>query len=161
MSSLIAFASALLLQASAPHTEITQVAAADLPAEVVAVVKAAQPSVVIKEAELKVREGRRYYDVEGELPGGQEIEFDLLQGPSGWTVVEIQRDIPWADAPQPVREAAEGAVKSVNPVRVIESRQTDGVVIYELFAAGQPATPSLEVKWANGQASVLAEVWPH
>jgi hypothetical protein len=44
---------------------------------------------------------------------------------------------------------------------VIESRQTDGTVIYELFADGAPAMPALEVALRDGQAKVLAEVWPH
>ena len=115
----------------------------------------------ITEAELKEREGRRYYDVEGAVGGG-EIELDLLETPEGWQVVEIQRDIAWASAPRPVRTAAEAARPGLAPVRVIESTQTvDGAVIYELFAARQLATPSLEIRWKDSRAEVLKEVWPH
>jgi hypothetical protein len=132
-------------------------ALAQAPADVAAAVKKAMPQMKIVEAELKEREGRRYYDVEGTLPDGSEIELDLLQTPQGWQVVEIQRDIAWNTAPAPVIAAA-GKAK---PVRVIESKQTDGSIVYELFAAGKPATPSLEVMWKDGKAKVLTEAWPH
>lgn len=131
------------------------------PPDVTASVKAAMPQMTITEAELKEREGRRYYDVEGLLPDGSEIELDLLQTPQGWQVVEIQRDIAWTAAPPAVREAAKPAWKGPAPVRVIESKQTDGSIVYELFAPGRPATPALEVMLKGGQASVLKEVWPH
>ncbi|WP_300572553.1 hypothetical protein [Phenylobacterium sp.] len=42
-----------------------------------------------------------------------------------------------------------------------ESKQTDGSIVYELFAEGKPQTPSLEVMWKDGQAKVLTETWPH
>lgn len=128
-----------------------------VPADVAAAVKKAMPQMTISEAELKERDGRRYYDVEGTLPDGSEIELDMLQTPQGWEVVEIQRDIAWASAPVPVRAAAGRA----EPVRVIESRQTDGTVIYELFAPGQPKDPALEVKWRDGKAELLTSRWPH
>lgn len=128
-----------------------------VPADVVAAVKKAMPQMTISEAELKERDGRRYYDVEGRLPDGSEIELDMLQTPQGWEVVEIQRDIAWASAPFPVRAAAGRA----EPVRVIESKQTDGTVIYELFAPGQPKDPALEVKWKDGKAELLTSRWPH
>ncbi|HEX2559951.1 hypothetical protein [Phenylobacterium sp.] len=131
------------------------------PAEVAAAVAKAAPQMKITGAELKERDGRRYYDVEGELPGGGEIELDLLQTPAGWEVVEVQRDIGWAAAPQAVRTAAAGSWRGPDPARVIESRQTDGAVIYELFAPGRPQTPALEVMLKHGAAKVLAEVWPH
>lgn len=137
------------------------VTAQQVPPEVAARVKAAVPNLVIKGAELKAREGRRYYDVEGELPDGQEMELDLLETPQGWTVVEIQRDIAWATVPAVARTAAQPAWKGPAPVRVIESRQTDGAIIYELFAPGHPATPALEVMLKDGAAKVLTETWPH
>jgi hypothetical protein len=146
---------------AAPQTTITATAAAELPEAVRAAALAARPGMVIAEAELKEREGRRYYDVEGSV-GGAEIELDLLETPQGWRVVEIQRDIPWADAPAAVRAAAESARAGFAPARVIESTHAaDGAVIYELFAAGQPATPALEVRARAGQAEVLKETWPH
>ena len=147
---------ALLLAAPAANAQPSTI-----PPEVAAAVRAAMPQMTIGEAELKERDGRRYYDVEGTLPGGAEIELDLLQTATGWSVVEIQRDIPWAEAPHPVHGAAAGPTKGVAPARVIESRQADGTIIYELFAPGRPDTPAVEVMWKDGQAKVLAETWPH
>ena len=145
----------------APDTKITETAAADIPAEVRSAVLAARPGMIIAEAELKEREGRRYYDVEGSA-GGAEIELDLLETPQGWTVVEIQRDIHWTDIPAEARQAAARARLGFQPVRIIESVQAeDGAVIYELFAEGQPATPALEVRLKDGRAEVLKEAWPH
>jgi len=88
-----------LALAPAVDTKITPVAAKDLPAAVVAVVKGAAPGMTIKEAELKERENRRYFDVEGVMPDGSEIEFDLLEKDGAWSIVETQRDIAWPDAP--------------------------------------------------------------
>ncbi|MDR7229249.1 hypothetical protein J2X45_000312 [Caulobacter sp. BE264] len=147
--------------APAVETKITPVAAKDLPAAVVAVVRAAAPGMTIKEAELKERENRRYFDVEGVMPDGSEIEFDLLEKDGVWAIVETQRDIAWSDAPKIVRDVAAASGKAITPVRVIESKQNDGVVIYELFAAGKPKDPSMEVSFKDGQAKVLTEVWPH
>ena len=147
--------------ASPPETSITPTAAADIPEAVRSVVLAARPGMVIAEAELKEREGRRYYDVEGALAGA-DIELDLLETPRGWEVVEIQRDLPWTAVPTCVRAAAEGARAGFIPVRIIESVQAaDGAIIYELFADGQPATPALEVRAAGGRIEVLKETWPH
>lgn len=147
--------------APAAETKITPVAAKDLPAAVVAVVRAAAPGMTIKEAELKERENRRYFDVEGVMPDGSEIEFDLLEKDGAWSIVETQRDIAWSDAPKIVRDVAAASGKAITPVRVIESKQNDGMVIYELFAAGKPKDPSMEVSFKDGQAKVLTEVWPH
>jgi hypothetical protein len=147
--------------APAPQTRITPTEAAAIPEAVRAAVLAAKPGMIIAEAELKEREGRRYYDVEGTLAGA-EIELDLLETPRGWTVVEIQRDIDWTAVPVEVRSAAARARTGFMPVRVIESAQADGgAVIYELFAEGQPETPAVEVRFAGGEAEVLKEAWPH
>ena len=146
----------------APATEVTEVDPAALPGDVVAAARAAVPGLHIAEAELKVREGRRYYDVGGHRPDGAEVELDMLEREGGWTVVEIQRDIAWSTAPEAVRAAAAPVWRGSPPVRVIESRQAEGgEVIYELFTQGQPATPALEVMWKDGRASVLKETWPH
>jgi hypothetical protein len=146
---------------AAPATAITTTAAPDIPEAVRAAVLAARPGMTITGAEMKERDGRRYYDVEG-TSDGAEIELDLLETPSGWQVVEIQRDLPWSAVPAAVRAAAEAARTGFLPVRIIESVQAaDGSVIYELFAEGQPATPVLEVRVKDGETEVLREVWPH
>ena len=140
---------------------ITEVAAADLPPAVTATVLAAIPGMTIAEAQRKERDGRVYYDVEGKRPDGSDVELDILQEGNGFKVVEIQRDIAWADAPVAARMAADASGKSIVPVRVIESVENDGSVIYELFADGKPAKPSLEVRLKDGKAEVLTEEWPH
>lgn len=146
---------------AAPATAVTPTTAADLPEPVRAAVLAARPGMVITEAELKERDGRRYYDVEGALDGAA-LELDMLETPAGWRVVEIQRDLPWTAVPASVQAAAATARAGFTPVRIIESTQADdGSVIYELFADGQPATPALEVRVRDGRAEVLKEVWPH
>jgi hypothetical protein len=132
-----------------------------LPPALLSAVTAAVPDMVIREAERKERDGRVYYDVEGVKADGSEIELDLLQENSVFKVVEIQRDIAWADAPESARAAAAGSPEAFEPVRVIESRQTDGSVLYELFAADASAKPSLEVRVADGRAEVLKEESRH
>lgn len=138
------------------------VTAADVPADVAAAAQAALPGFVIAEAERKERDGRVYYDLEGARADGSAAEIDMLQTPEGWRAVEIQRDIAWAEAPEPVRTAAAAASGAFTPVRVIESTQTeDGAVIYELFAEGRPEAPSMEVRVANGAVAVMTEANPH
>ena len=140
---------------------ITELTVADIPEGAKAAVLAALPGMTIKEAQRKVRENRVYYDIEGHRPDGAEVELDVLEKDGGFEVVEIQRDIAWADAPALVKVAAEASGKSIAPVRIIESAQPDGTIIYELFAEGRPAKPSLEVRLKGGKADVLTEEWPH
>jgi hypothetical protein len=150
--------------ASPPGAEPTAAvnyAAPNLPPEVLTAVKAAVPDMTIREAERKERDGRVYYDVEGVKADGSEIELDLLGENGAFKVVEIQRDIAWADAPEVARTAAGASSKPFEPARVIESRQTDGSVIYELFTQGAPAKPALEVRVMDGKAEVLKDEWPH
>ena len=145
----------------APETRITAVSPGDVPAEVLAAVLSERPGMVVTGAELKERQGRRYFDVEG-LHVGTEIELDLLETPEGWRVVEIQRDIAWSEVPAVVASEATAARAGFIPVRIIESVQaSDDFVIYELFAEGQAETPALEVRLADGKAERLKEAWPH
>lgn len=149
--------------AAGPETAISNVAATDLPAGLAALVEATVPGMTIVEAERKEREGRVYYDVEGTKPDGSEVEIDVLAGADGkLTAVEVQRDIDWSTAPQPVRAAAAAKKDTFTPERVIESRQVEGgETIYELFAPGKPKEPAMEVRWQNGKAEVLGERWAH
>lgn len=140
-----------------------QTALASVPKAVFDAARAAQPTMSFIEAEAEMRDGRNYYDLGGRLPDGSEIELDLLQGPRGWTVVETQRDIAFASAPQPVRAASLEADRRFAPVRVIESRQNDGIVIYELF--GPPHTDAeprkIEIKFDGSKAELLTKEWAH
>jgi hypothetical protein len=165
-------AALLMIAACAPEApapaEVTPpdasapVVAAQVPAEVRAAATAALPGFVLAEATRKEREGRVYYDVEGARADGADVELDMLQTPKGWQVVEIQRDLAWADVPGTVRAAAEAAPGAFTPVRVIESTQTsDGAVIFELFRQGSPEAPAMEVRVADGKAVVMTTANPH
>jgi len=144
-----------------PVTNISGVESDAIPAEVRALAEKTVPGIVIAEAERKEREGRIYYDVEGKRADGSEVELDILQEGATLTVVEIQRDLAWKDVPATVTSAAKAAPGAVEPVRVIESTQTDGSVVYELFAAGKPTEPAMEVRLKDGKAAVLTERLPH
>jgi hypothetical protein len=79
-----------------------------------------------------------------------------------WRVVEIQRDISMDQAPEPVRAALLAAAPGVEPARIIESDQGDGVIIYEFYtrdAAGEEQ--KYEVKFDGATAEFLAEEWAH
>ena len=141
----------------------TEVPISKLPQEVLAAAEAARPGFTPAEAEAETREGRRYFDIEGKLADGSEIEFDIMEENGRWRVVETQRDIAFAAAPQAIRDVAAKADAKFVPTRVIESTQADGVVIYELFgpAAGDPQGRKLEVKWDGKSAELLTKEWAH
>lgn len=140
-----------------PAAKIDTVAAADLPAGVREAALARVPGLTIAGAERKQRDGMIFYDVEGTRPDGSEVELDLLEERGRFTVVEVQRDIAWAEAPPPVIAAARAAPDAFEPVRVIESTQEDGTVIFELFAAGKPGEPAAEIDWKDGKAALRRE----
>ena len=143
--------------AEGPAAEISEVAAADLPPGVRDAVLARIPGMKIAEAERKERGGKIFYDVEGTRPDGSEVELDLIEEAGAWRVVEMQRDIAWADAPAPVRAVAGAAADAFTPARVIESTQEDGTIVYELFAPGKTDEPAAEVNWKDGKAVLRAE----
>lgn len=142
--------------ADGPAADISKVAAADLPPGVRDAVLAKVPGMTIAEAERKERGGKIFYDVEGTRPDGSEVELDLIEEAGKYRVVEMQRDIAWADAPAPVRAAA-AAADAFTPARVIESTQEDGMVVYELFAPGKADEPATEVNWKDGKAVLRSE----
>lgn len=144
-----------------PETRIAAVTPADLPPALAALVQQTVPGMTVAEVERKEREGRVYYDIEGARPDGPEVELDVQQTGDRFEVVEIQRDVAFADMPPAVQAAARAATGAFAPQRIIESRQMDDSVIYELFADGQPAEPAMEVRVKNGEAEVLTERWPH
>jgi hypothetical protein len=131
-----------------------EVSLADVPEGVMAAAVTAQPGFTAVKAEAETRDGRRYFDIGGTLADGSEIEFDIMEEGGLWRVVESQRDVDLAAAPEPVRRTAGG----FQAVRVIESRQADGLVIYELYDAGKR---KLEIKWDGRRAEALTEEWAH
>ncbi|HYD37140.1 MAG TPA: hypothetical protein VEA60_05975 [Allosphingosinicella sp.] len=130
------------------------VALADVPAEVLAAAAAAQPGFTPAEAQAETRDGRDYFDIGGKLADGSEVEFDIVRQDGRWRVVETQRDIALASAPAAVR----GAAGDFPAARVIESRQDDALVIYELYDSKQR---KLEIKWDGKRAERLTEEWAH
>ncbi|RHW17799.1 hypothetical protein D1610_09800 [Sphingomonas gilva] len=144
-----------------PVTNASAVAGEAVPAEVRALAEQTVPGMTIAEAERKEREGRVYYDVEGTRPDGSEVELDMLEEKGAFRVVEIQRDIAWSEAPAAAIAAARAAAGAFAPERVIESTQTDGTVIYELFAPGRTDEPAMEVRMKDGKAELLGERWAH
>lgn len=145
-------AAALLLAACTPPTSQTPDAPPPVDPAIAAAVTAAMPGVAITGGEA---DGADEYEVTGTLDG-QEYEFDLMGPEGGWRVVEIQRDIAWADAPEPVRAAFATAPSAFEPARVIESRQpADGSIIYEVFAPGAADAPALEIRLLDGEAAIM------
>ena len=132
----------------------TEVPLGQVPPAVLAAAAAAQPGFTPSEAEAETRDGRRYFDVGGRLADGSEVEFDIMEEGGRWRVVETQRDIELAAAPAGVREKA----GDYPATRVIESRQADGLVIYELYDAQKR---KLEIKWDGKAAEVLTREWAH
>ena len=124
------------------------------PNGIVAAVLARVPDMKIAEAERKARGGMVFYDVEGIRGDGSAVELDLIEEKGAYRVVEMQRDIAWADAPAPVRAVAKAAPDAFEPARVIESLQEDGTTVYELFAPGRPAEPAAEIDWKDGKAAL-------
>jgi len=143
------------------ETQISTVSPADLSPALTALIQQTVPGMTVAEVERKAREGRVYFDVEGSRPDGSEVELDIQQIGDRFEVVEIQRDIPFDDMPETVQTAARSATGAFAPERIIESRQTDGSVIYELFAPGRRDEPAMEVRVRDGKAEVLTERWPH
>ena len=125
-----------------------------VPAQVLAAATAARPGFTAKEAESESREGRNYFDIGGTLPDGSEVEFDIMEEGGRWRIVETQRDIELSAAPAAVRQASAG----FEATRVIESTQSDGLVIFELYDATQR---KLEIKWDGSRAEVLTQEWAH
>ena len=136
----------------------TAVPLAEVPPEVLAAAQAARPGFTPAEAEAETRDGRLYFDVGGTLGDGSEVEFDIMEEGGSWRVVETQRDVAFAAVPAPVRAAALAREPGLQPTRVIESVQADGLTIYELYAGPDR---KLEVKWDGKSAELLTEEWAH
>lgn len=132
----------------------TDVPLGEVPKAVLDAAAAAQPGFTPAEAEAETRDGRRYFDVGGKLADGSEVEFDILEEGGSWRVVETQRDIALEAAPEAVRKAA----GTFPAGRVIESRQSDDLVIYELYDAQKR---KLEIKWDGSRAEALTKEWAH
>ncbi len=142
--------------------EVTEIDVADAPESVINIIMATQPGFQPEEIQRKVRGDRRYYDVEGELPNGEEIEFDVLMTDAGPQIVEIQRDIGLSEVPPAIRAIVDEANADGQTIaRIIESIQTDKAIIYEVFVKGYPSDPKFEVWAKDGDAKLLPTRWKH
>ena len=152
-------------KAEAPRasaTEVTEIALSDVPQSVNGLVSATRPDFTTTEVLKKVREGRVYYDVEGELTNGDEIEFDILMTENGPQIVEIQKDLEWSIVPQLAKVVVnEANADNLEIVRIIESIQTDNAIIYEVFVANHPSDPRFEVRMKDNEAKLLPTRWKH
>ena len=139
-----------------------ELAVADIPKEVLAVVRQARPKAQITGAEKEWKHGKTYIDVEAKDEQGAEIEFDLLQTEKGWKIAEVQRDLAFKDVPKPVSESLLAKHPGAKPARVIESDQGDGVIVYEFFlVAADKSEKKHEVKFEAGKATLLKTEWKH
>ncbi len=141
--------------ANTPKVLTSGIEPTKIPAEVMKVISAKHPDFIAKEATKKLNDGRIYFDVEGELPDGSEIEFDVLQTESGMEVVEIQRDLSWDALSEPVQQLAQKHSGGAKPARIIESIQTDGSTIFEFFAQDAPKHPAYEIQVRGDSVEVL------
>lgn len=143
----------------APEAVTSDIEADAIPEGVRTAAEAKIPGMNISEVQRKERDGMIFFDVEGTRPDGSEVELDMLEENGVYTVVEVQRDIDWADVPEAARTAAPEGL--FTPVRVIESLQNDGTIIYELFEDGKPKAPSAEISFKDGKAEMLTERWKY
>ena len=134
---------------------------ADIPAEVLTVIKRDQPDFTVKEAEKEFKHGKVYFDVEGEKSDGSEIEFDLLLVNNEWKIMEVQRDVTLQECPKAVIAAYHSNVDS-KPQRIIESKQNTGEVIYEFYSRFKNGSEvKHEIKFWQGKAEILDVEWEH
>jgi len=150
----------------APATLTTEIAISDLPQSVTDAVIAKRADFQIIEVLKKVRDGRTYYDVEGQLPDDTELEFDVLMTAGGPQIVEIQRDILWTQVPEKAQAIVNAAnTDTLKIVRIIESVQLDNSIIYEVFVADKPSGPYFEVQRSTTQGAetfkLLSQRWKH
>lgn len=133
-----------------------------VPTEVLQAARNSRPELNIESAEHEIRDGRDYYDLEGTMPDGSELELDLTTVNGVWTVVEIQRDVTLVQVPGAVQSVLAEALPDWVPDRIIESDQDDGVVIYEFFGPGPDGEQAkVEVKLEGDAAELLREEWVH
>jgi hypothetical protein len=128
--------------------------AAEVPAEVLALIHAEDAAFAPEEAIEDATTGARTYRVTG-ASGEAETTYQLMHFNEGWRIVSIRRDIDWSDAPASVRRAVAASPAAVTPTRVVRVREpgADGV-IYELWS-GEPEMLAMSVREAGGQAAIM------
>lgn len=131
---------------------------AAIPESAMAAILKFKPDFMAKEAEKEHKHGSHYLDIEGVDGKGNEVEFDMLQKKGKWQIVEVQRDLSLAQCPQIVLDV----LPTITPKRIIESDQTNGIIIYEFYTVAANGDESkFEVKVENNQAELLTKEWRH
>ena len=142
---------------SSPQILSTGISPDDIPEAVLNAIAAKHPTFRVREATKKRNQDRVYFDVEGVLPDGSQLEFDVLETPSGAEVVEIQRDLTWEALPTNVQQLSQRHSERIRPSRIIESIQADGSIVYEFFAKDAPRDPAYEIQVRGDRIEVLKQ----
>ncbi|MDO6748149.1 hypothetical protein [Gilvimarinus sp. 1_MG-2023] len=139
-----------------------EITSESVPAQALEEIQKLAPGFVLKEAEKESKHGNQYLDLEGVTAAGAEIEFDMLLNEQGlWQVVEIQRDLTLADCPEPVQAVYAQHFAEQTPQRIIESKQMDGVIVYEFYFVEGEKTHKNEIKLDGDKATLLEKEWAH
>ncbi|MDX2274234.1 MAG: hypothetical protein NW206_02190 [Hyphomonadaceae bacterium] len=126
--------------------------AAEAPADVLAMITAADASFIASEAIEDNTIGATIYRVKGTGAQG-EITYNVMRQNEGWSVVETRRVLNWGDAPQAVRDVVATSPQAIVPDRVEEVVQpSSDAVMYDLFAG---ETLALTVNFAGGEAAIV------
>jgi hypothetical protein len=132
--------------------------AAEAPADVLAVISAADATFMPTESIEDNTTGARTFKVKGTAANGQITTYNVMHFNEGWRIVQISRDVRWADAPQAVRDAVATSPQAIVPDRVVEvhgqGAAGEGVVMYDLYAAGA-SDPAVSVRVADGEAAIM------
>lgn len=129
-----------------------------IPATALTEILKMKPDFIAKEAEKELKHGKTYLDIEGIDALGNEVEFDMLQKGGTWQVVEVQRDLTLKQCPKAVIDV----LPSITPKRIIESDQTNGIIVYEFYTiAADGDEEKYEVKFENNKAELLSKEWQH
>lgn len=126
--------------------------AAEAPADLLAVITAADATFIPSEAIEDNTIGARIFKVKGTGATG-EITYNVMHANEGWQIVETRRVLNWGDAPEAVRNVVATSPQAIVPDRVEEVNQpsVDGVM-YDLFTGD---TVALTVHAVNGEAAIM------
>lgn len=134
---------------------IETTAPAEAPPEVLTVIRAEDPDFAVSESIEDATTGARTFEVTGASGNGVLRTYNVMHFNEGWRIVQIRRDIAWADAPASVRNAVATSPSAIVPAKVVEVHEpgADGVM-YELWGDA-PEALLLTVRDVDGQAAIM------
>lgn len=139
-------------QADAPMP-IETAAPAQAPAEVLAAVQAQDAAFVVTDSVQDNTTGAQTYKLKG--TGAQGVTtYSVMHFNEGWRVVEVRREMAWADAPRAVRDVVANSAQAMVPDRVEEVYQpgAEGVT-YDLYNGAAVALTVRDL--GDGQAAIM------